>query len=230
MGSPNDFAWRRELSTEESEVARSDGKVRERILDSCFGSSDKTKGVGETCGLSFLRQSYQLQSLLIYFAMNLVWEVKLGILRGIWKDMLIILVWAAGFAAVALKTFYENPLAFRYWGQNPIFSGLDVINLVLIFIVSVVAGTFLVKAETILIGLAGSLALAILLLIAWFTWPVITGEIYSPSALVMEMFYFRAISVTFRLLFPGIIVFGFLGCLFGGFVGEKLRMRLASFP
>lgn len=158
-----------------------------------------------------------------------MWEVKLRILRGIWKDMLIIVVWAAGIAAIALKTFYDNPLAFRYFSQDSLFSGLDLINLVLIFIVSAVAGILLVKAETILIGFIGSLALSILLMIVWFTLPVITGEVYSPYVMIMEMFFFRAISVTFRLLFPGIITFGFLGSLLGGFVGEKLRMRLASY-
>lgn len=142
--------------------------------------------------------------------------------------MLIIVVWAAGIATLALKTFYENPLAFRYFGADPLFEGLDLLNLVLVFIVSVAAGFLLVKAETILIGLVGSLVLSVILMIVWFTFPVMTGQVSSPYVMIMEMFFFRAIGVAFRLLFPGIITFCFLGSLLGGFVGERWRIRLAS--
>lgn len=134
------------------------------------------------------------------------------------KGVLVIVGWAFGIAVFILKALYENPLAFRYYLQNPVYSGLSLLNLVFIFIISVIAGIVLVKPESILIGCAGSLALSGLMVFIVLSQPAFVAD--APEA-VRELMFFRSVSIIFRMLVPTVIVLNFLGGVLGGIVGER---------
>ena len=134
------------------------------------------------------------------------------------KGVSVIVGWAFGIAAFILKALYENPLAFRYYLKNPVYSGLSVLNLVVIFIISVIAGIVLLKPESILIGCAGSLAFSGLILFIVLSQPAFSTDV---SGVVRELMFFRSISIIFKMMVPTVIVLNFLGGLLGGIIGER---------
>ena len=134
------------------------------------------------------------------------------------KGALVIVGWAFGVAAFVLKALYENPLAFRYYLLNPVYSGLSVLNLVVIFIISVIAGIVLVKPESILVGCAGSLALSGIIMFIVLSQPAFFAEV---SEYAMELIFFRSISIIFKMMVPTVIILNFLGGLLGGIIGER---------
>lgn len=134
------------------------------------------------------------------------------------KGALIIVGWAFGIAAFVLKAFYENPLAFKYYLLNPVYSGSSALNLVLIFVISVIAGIVLVRPEWILTGCAGSLALSFIVAFVVLSQPAFGADV---SGAVMELIFFRSISIIFKMMVPTVVVLSFLGGLLGGIVGER---------
>jgi len=134
------------------------------------------------------------------------------------KGALVTVGWAFGIAAFVLKAFYENPLAFKYYLLNPVYSGLSVLNLVLIFFISVIAGIVLLKPESILIGCAGSLALSCIVAFVVLSQPAFVADV---SGAVRELIFFRSISIIFKMVVPIVVVLIFLGGLLGGIIGER---------
>jgi len=143
-------------------------------------------------------------------------------LRPTLKSTLIIVGWAFGIAVFILKAYFENPLAFTYYYfLNPVYSGLSMLNLLAILVISVVAGILLAKPEPVLIGCAFSLTLACVIEFVVLSLPAFPVE----GEIVRELMFFRSISIVFKMMVPTVIVIDVIGGLVGGILGERLGMR-----
>lgn len=154
---------------------------------------------------------------ILLIMMNWKWRQRL-------RSTLITVGWALCSALVILRTFYENtqdPFAWRYYLHNPVYSGFSVLNLLLIFVISVIAGILLIRPESILIGCTGSLALSGLVMFVILSQPAF----FSGDIVVQELVYFRSITIVFKMMVPIVILLSFVGGILGGITGERLRWR-----
>lgn len=123
-------------------------------------------------------------------------------------DVLVTLGWAIAVASISVQALYVRPILTQH-------------EIVLLFVVSVVAGMILVDLEILVssffvaFGLAFSLAYFCLVL------PSLLG-IAGPAG---EVLYSGAVVLIFRAVFPAPFFVILIGGFFGSFLGERLKLR-----
>ena len=123
------------------------------------------------------------------------------------KDVLVVISWGFLMAAIILQALYAN-------------ASLAALDILLLFVVSVVAGMLLIDIKTILLGYLCSFSLSVLITFICLTLPV-TLRIFEYAAL-NEALYRAAVFMIFTSVFPAPIIL----CLIGGFLGSAVGERL----
>ena len=126
------------------------------------------------------------------------------------KDILVMIGWAIIVASVVLQALYQR------WSLT----GLD---MVLLFIVSVLAGMVLVDPEVIVLSYAGSIFMSVLIMFVCLTLPATLGML--TYVVLEQLLYSEALSTIVKSLIPIPIILCLMGGLIGGFIGEELGLR-----
>lgn len=125
------------------------------------------------------------------------------------KDILIVLSWGVIYTSIMLHACFSG---------REFLSELD---LLLLFVISVLAGLVLKDMKAIIFGFMGTLLFSVLLMFLVLTLPTLLG--YMPYAYQSEFVHILAIRIIFRLIFPAALFICFVGAILGGFFSEKLR-------
>ena len=123
------------------------------------------------------------------------------------KDVLVIISWGFLMAAIILQALYAN-------------ASLAALDILLLFVVSVVAGMLLIDIKTILLGYTCSFSLSVLITFICLTLPMTLGTF--EYAAQSEALYRAAVFMIFTSFFPAPIIL----CLIGGFLGSAIGERL----
>jgi len=124
------------------------------------------------------------------------------------EGLLVTLGWGLVLAAVSLHTLYVEP----------VLSSMDVL---ILFLVSLIAGALLKEIETFVVGFVLALGSSVLLMLFCLSLPGIFGV----TGEVTSMLYDVAIVTVARSIFPAPFVAILLGGFFGNMLGERLRIR-----
>jgi hypothetical protein len=125
------------------------------------------------------------------------------------KDSLVAVGWAVVDSSIALQALLRGPV-------------LTIVDFLLLFAASLLAGMVLVDSKEIILGFFGSIFLSFLIMLFCLTLPVTLGVV---KHVLWEFMVATAIIMMFRGLFPTAIIVSFLGGLLGGIVGERLSFR-----
>jgi hypothetical protein len=166
---------------------------------------------------------------------------KLGVfmwLREKRKAITITLMWSLAVAVVVIKSYWlayvENPVLFEnriVWTSTINWMPrLTILDLILILIISLIAGALLIDLETIIYSLVANYALSFAFAVAystlfiWFTLGY--GETFADAGGFLEMgpvVIYVAVRNIFRLIFPLAQIFCLLGAIIGAFIRGYLQ-------
>lgn len=127
-------------------------------------------------------------------------------------DVLMILGWGATMASIMLQALYER-----------LFSTLTAWDLLLLFLVSVLAGMVLVDPTVIVLGYVVSLSVTTIIMFICLTSPALLGVLLYPA--FREVMYEGALVTVFRTILPVPLIVCLIAGLIGGVIGERLRLR-----
>ncbi|RLI46310.1 hypothetical protein DRO69_03390 [Candidatus Bathyarchaeota archaeon] len=147
---------------------------------------------------------------------------KLNIFKLTRKDVLIITLMATAISLIMIKAymlFYlEDPLAKRFWCvyANP---GLEILDILIITLISTVATIFFSDADKIVYGFAGSFALSFVVAVVYaslFIWYVMGAErLFSQYAYDWEWVVYAGFWKMFFVMVPWIIGASAIGLVIG---------------
>lgn len=125
------------------------------------------------------------------------------------KNVLIIVSWGFLMASIVLQALYTH-------------MSLTALDILLLFVVSVLAGMILIDIKTIVLGYICSFFLSVLITFICLTLPATLGIF--EYAMQSEALYRVAISVIFTGVFPAPIILCFIGGFVGSAISEKLNL------
>lgn len=149
------------------------------------------------------------------------------------RPIIVTLLWSLGVALVIIKSYWivyaENPILFEHkiaW--TTIYNWmprLTILDLIIILVISIIAGALLIDLVTIIYGLLAHFALSISFAVmysAFFIWFSLGyGDFFAPIGGVVDWGWFVtyiAFRNIFRLIFPMAQAFALIGALAGAFI------------
>jgi len=170
-------------------------------------------------------------------ALNIHYARKLGFFRWLKerrRTIAIVLVWSLFVTVLVARQFWltyvDNPFLFRMagnvWMEDPNMWGrLDMWDLILIFVTSVIAGALIIDIETILFSTIANVTLTFVFSISYvffFIWYVLGyGEAFIVADRLMigvQYALWEALRLIFRMTFPLVQLLAFLGVFLGAFL------------
>jgi len=139
-------------------------------------------------------------------------------------DILTMLGWGTVLGTIGLHTLYERALRLLLGKalEEFAFAPLRPLDLLLIFLVSVLAGAILLEPEKILIGYVSSFVLSGLIMFFGLSLPATLHALkFSWSGEYLDLFYSGSLDFTVRALLLGPIVICLIGGMLGGIFGER---------